>query len=240
MSRIWQHLLRFVLPWACAGCRAPLASLEDEGFCGSCWLSIPRIQGPVCRGCGIPLRYGGQICFDCRQSPPPLLVRAAVEFRGVILPAVYRFKYLGRKSLARPLAILMRYAWEQSPELHHIQGLVPVPLYAQNERRRGYNQAELLASELGRQITRPVVPLLIRTRPTSSQVKLNRQKRQDNVRQSFSLHPLASVKREALRGRSFLLIDDVCTTTSTLAECAKTLHRAGIRPVHALVLARDL
>src|SRR5207302_225468 len=147
-----------------------------EGFCGLCWLSIPRIQGPICRACGIPLKDGGQSCYDCRHGPPPLMIRAAAEFRGPVPPAVYRFKYLGRKSLSRAFGTLMRYAWEQSPELHHIQGLVPVPLYPKNEKIRGYNQAEFLAWELCRSIARPVLPLLVRTRQTRSQKKLTRHK----------------------------------------------------------------
>ena len=147
---------------------------------------------------------------------------------------------MGRKSLVKPFSALLRYAWEQSPELHRIDGLVPVPLYAKNERVRGYNQAELLAQELAVLISRPVIPLLIRTRKTISQVSLNRHKRQENVRHAFALHPLADSKKEILRGRSFLLVDDVCTTTSTLSECAKTLYRAGMGASRALVLARDL
>ncbi len=135
---------------------------------------------------------------------------------------------------------MLRYAWEQSPELQPIDALIPVPLYRKNERLRGYNQAELLACELGREISRPVLPLLFRTRKTPSQIKMNRDKRKENVRNAFALHPIALAKRESLKGRSYLLIDDVCTTTSTLAECAIALHRAGIRSVRALVLARDL
>ncbi len=239
-SLLAKGLLRFFLPWACAGCRTPLSGLEDDGFCGPCWLAIPRIQGPVCHFCGVPLKYGGRFCYGCRQSPPPLVIRAAAEYHGVIPPAVYRYKYLGRKSLARPFGALLRYAWAQSPELQPIDALVPVPLYKKNERLRGYNQAELLAHELAREISRPVLPLLVRTRKTPSQIKMNRDKRKENVRHAFALHPIAFAKRESLKGRSCLLIDDVCTTASTLGECALALHRAGIRSVRALVLARDL
>jgi ComF family protein len=240
MASIFPHILRFFLPWACAGCRTPLASLEDEGFCGSCWLAIPRIRGPVCYVCGIPLKYGGRLCYGCRQAPPPLIIRAAAEYNGVIPSAVYRYKYLGRKSLARAFGALLRYAWEQAPEIQTIDALIPVPLFKRNERLRGYNQAELLAHELARGISRPVLPLLVRTRKTPSQITMNRNMRRENVRQAFALHPFVHTKRDLLKGKSYLLVDDVCTTTSTLGECAITLHRAGIRSVGALVLARGL
>src|SRR5207248_2977846 len=144
----------------------------------------------------------GSMCYSCRKAPPPLVIRAAAEYRGVIPSAVYRYKYLGRKSLAHAFSVLLRYAWEQSPELQPIDALVPVPLYKNNERLRGYNQAELLAHTLARQISRPVLPLLVRTRKTPSQIKMNRKKRKENVRGAFALHPAVPAKHEFLKTRS--------------------------------------
>jgi len=235
-----QSLLRFFLPWACAGCRGALASPEDPGFCGQCWLAIPRIQGIICQECGIPLKNGGNVCYTCRQSRPPLLIRAATEYRSVVPPAIHRFKYAGRRTLVQSFGALLRYAWDHFPELHDIQGIIPVPLYPKNERIRGFNQAELLARHFAADIGRPMLPLLLRTRKTLSQIELNRSERRDNVRSAFALQALTEDKREILRGRSFLLMDDVCTTASTLGECAKVLYGAGIRTVKSLVLARDL
>jgi ComF family protein len=238
--RLIPQLLRFCLPWACAGCRGALDSLEDTGFCGSCWLSIPRIQGLICFNCGIPLKEGGRTCFDCRQKPIPLLIRAAVEYQGVIRPAVHRFKYLGRKDLSRSLGALLSYAWSHYPEIQNVQGIVPVPLYRSHEKIRGFNQAELLAETLATQMRIRLLPLLVRNRPTRSQVTLNRLERQENVRSAFALQALDPEYLMYLRGKSFLLIDDVCTTGSTLQECAVVLRKAGAGPVKALVLARDL
>jgi ComF family protein len=217
-----------------------LDSLDDTGFCGACWLSIARIQGLVCRACGVPLKDGGDRCYPCRQAPPAILIRSATEYRGVIAPAIHRFKYAGRKSMARPLGVLLRYAWAQYPELRNVHALVPVPLHDRHENARGFNQAELLAHELKGETKALVLPLLIRTRATKSQVKLNRSDRRDNMRDAFDLQPLAPDMKERLRGLSFLLIDDVCTTASTLEDCARVLRQAGAGTVKALVLARDL
>lgn len=240
MIPLGRHLLRFFLPWACAGCRVPLESFEDHGFCGRCWLAIPRIHGLVCRACGVPLKDGGASCFNCRRDPSPVIIRAAAKYSGVIPRAVYRFKYAGRKTLASPFASLLRFAWANYPELRDFQALVPVPLHPTNERVRGFNQAQLLADEFGLVIRKPVFSILIRTRKTPSQVDLNRRERQDNMRSAFALHPWAVSKSETLKGLSLLLIDDICTTTSTLSECARVLRRAGVQSVKALVLARDL
>lgn len=216
-----------------------LPSLDDSGFCGRCWLAIPRIEGLICRTCGVPLKDGGGFCYSCRHHVG-LTVRASVEYRGVIRAAVARYKYAGRKSLASSLGALLCRSWDRYPELHGAQNLVPVPLHTRNEKRRGYNQAELLAFRLSSYTKLPVLPLLVRTRVTRSQVELGRLQRAENVRSAFALHPYAAAKRDVWKGRSFLLIDDVCTTTSTLGECARVLLRAGAGSAKALVLARDL
>ena len=240
LKSVWLQALRFFLPWACAGCRGALDTLDDAGFCGACWLSIPRIQGLVCRSCGVPLKDGGNQCYPCRRDSPAILIRAATEYRGVITPAIHRLKYAGRKSLARPLGALLRFAWARYPEIQDVHGLVPVPLHRSQEKARGFNQAELLAKELIGETKASVLPLLLRTRATKSQVDLNRSGRRANMQDAFDLQPLAPAIKERLRGLSFLLIDDVCTTASTLGECARVLRRAGARSVKALVLARDL
>jgi len=190
--------------------------------------------------CGLPLRDGGSFCYACRQDPPSLLIRAATEYRGVMRPAIHRFKYAGRMELHHVLGVFMRYAWSQYPEIRDVQGLVPVPLHQNHEKIRGFNQAELLAQALACDTGLRVLPLLVRRRATPSQVKLDRVSRRENVRSAFALQPLSPDHMAILKGLSFLLIDDVCTTTSTLRECAAVLRKAGAGPVKALVLARDL
>jgi len=234
---ITSRILRFFLPWACAGCRGALSSLEDEGFCGRCWLSLRRITGLICSRCGLPLKEGGSLCFRCRTDAPSLRIRAAVEYRGVIPPAIHRFKYGGRKTLMRSFGVLLRSAWDHWPELRASQVLIPVPLHPRNQRQRGYNQAALLAQALSEWSDRPMLDsLLVRSRMTAAQFKLTRVQRLANLHRAFTIQ---RVIPEDLRTKSFLLIDDICTTGATLQECAKALRRAGARQVQGLVLARD-
>ncbi len=235
-----QNFLRFFLPWACAGCRTPLGSLEDDGFCGTCWLRIPRILTAVCASCGVPLRDGGSSCFACRTDPLPLRVRAAALYEGSISAAIHRFKYGGRVSLARPFTTLLRQAWNRYPELHRAEMIVPVPLHTRQQRLRGYNQAEVLAEAVSGEIGRPVLQLLARVRKTKSQTRLSRPARRHNITGAFALLPEAKGNRTLLKGRSVLLVDDVCTTGNTLLACFLELRKAQMEPVGALVLARDL
>ncbi len=225
------HVLRFLFPWVCCVCRKPLPYIEDRGFCSDCWVRLPRLQGPVCRFCGISLPEGGGRCFDCRDGRPEALLRAAGLYEEGLRAAVLRFKFSGRQTLAGPLAVLMAWAWRQYPELHAAQVLVPVPIHPKRLRERGFDQTKQLAESLGHLIGRPVEPLLERLLWKKPQTDFNRAERQTNVVGAFR----ARLKTDC----DVLLIDDVCTTSATLWECAKVLRRAGARRVSALVVAKD-
>lgn len=111
--------------------------------------------------------------------------------------------------------------------------VVPVPLHKHRLRRRGFNQAAYLARELAKQVHLTVDEgILVRHRPTAPQVDLDAEHRRENVRDAFRC-----VERRAIAKR-VLLIDDVCTTGSTLEACALALRQGGATSVRALTVAR--
>jgi ComF family protein len=111
--------------------------------------------------------------------------------------------------------------------------IVPVPLHARRQRQRGYNQSALLAQELGSCLQKPVVQdILVRIRATIPQVGLNPLERQTNVQGAFRC------TSGALSGMQVLLVDDVCTTGSTLESACLALREAGVTSVQAYTLAR--
>ena len=111
-----------------------------------------------------------------------------------------------------------------------------MPLHWRKRWQRGFNQAELLAREIGRRTHTPVRNALRRVRDTASQAGLTSAKRRENVSGAFQAR--AGKTRKALDGRSVLLIDDVMTTGATAASCARALKRGGARQVTLLTLAR--
>jgi ComF family protein len=118
-------------------------------------------------------------------------------------------------------------------------GIVPVPLHSERYRQRGYNHAALLAQVCATQTGLPLLEhMLIRHRATLSQVDLKPRERQQNVLGAFSCSSEYTGGR--LRGRTILLIDDVCTTHATLQACAAPLFAAGAATVYGLVLARPI
>ena len=109
-----------------------------------------------------------------------------------------------------------------------------IPLHWMRFMERGYNQAELLAKEIGKNLGIKVIGTLRRTRFTGRQATLGKGDRLENLRGAFK-----ALQSERFEGRNILLVDDVFTTGSTLAEATKTLIKAGTASVSVLTIARD-
>ena len=108
-----------------------------------------------------------------------------------------------------------------------------VPLATGRQLQRGYNQAELLAREIGSQLGIPVAPLLRRVRKTKVQSRLAAEERAGNLKDAFGLIN----EEQRLRGQRILLVDDIATTGTTVLQCAKPMQEAGAS-VAAIVFAR--
>ena len=213
------------------------------------WAALPPVRGaldlimpPHCALCG---ELGSWLCTACSDAilalnqtyrdalPTPsglVALDAVAPHRGPARGVVHQLKYGGLRVLAAPMAALMASSCPGA--LVSADLLAPVPLHPRRVRRRGYNQALLLAEALAAHTDSAVRPTLLeRTRDTRSQVGLSRAERRANVGGAFALH-------ERLDGQRVLLIDDVCTTGATLSACAVALHAAGARCVAALTFAR--
>jgi ComF family protein len=158
-------------------------------------------------------------------------LRSAVAYEGPIEQAVQLFKYRGWRRLAQPLAALM--ADRLMVEGLAAEWALAVPLHPRRLRERGFNQADLLASELRQSLGLAAPPgRLVRTRPTPPQVGHDRRWRLENVRGAFEW------RGPHLERRPVLLVDDVATTGATLDSCAAALRSGGSGPVIGVSVAR--
>ena len=209
MSRLGEQLLDLLYPPKCAFCRKLVS--DGRMLCPDCESRLPapgkEMQSQKISGlavCLSPLYYTG----DVRQS-------------------LHRYKFQGAAAYYRIYAELMSACMRE-------HGLTPdlvtwVPLSRKRLRRRGYDQARLLAMEVARLQGLPCEQTLekIRNNPAHSGVE----QRQKNVLGVY--RPVTG-----FAGEHVLLIDDIVTTGSTLSEAAKVLLNAGAGEVSALTLAR--
>ena len=238
LSKALDAILAVVWAPRCAACERPLESPTQGIVCAACWRRVPCIAAPVCERCGVGITRADTVsrvlCADCERTGGPLTARrAAGVHAGALREIVHAFKYEGRRSLARPLAGLVRSAageWLRGADV-----AVPVPLHALRRWRRGFNQADDLALHLGV----PVLPALRRKRHTGRQVELSRAARLSALGNAFVLASRGRGRHAAaaIRGRSVVIVDDVITTGATVEACAAVLRNAGARDVRAVSVA---
>ena len=228
LRKVGRLALDLLYPPRCAICGRNGALL-----CSACAEALPRADGARCDACWLPLPRN-EPCRACAEHPLALShLRSVFRYEGEVRRLVHAFKFGGQSSLSQPLGGLLIEAY-----LSHgleFDMIVPVPLTGARRRTRGYNQASLLARELGRAVDVPVVDALSRRRFAGAQVSsATAEERRRNVGGAFAV-----ARAEAVSGRHVLLIDDVATTGATLDACARELLSAGAASVSGLTVARE-
>lgn len=233
LAALFNPFLTLLYPPRCLVCK----TLGESGLCASCAAHITPVAAPYCTFCGQTSLPDTDGCPDChRRRPAFTQARSLGTYDGVLRHAIHQFKYRDRPQLAAPLGhLLADYARGHTRELNGLKfdALLPVPMHPIRQRLRGYNQSERLAHVVSSDLGLPLLTgALVRARPTRPQVGLSAEARRTNLQGAFA------VKLPALvLGKTFLLIDDVVTSGSSLHECALTLKAAGAKAVYALTLA---
>lgn len=209
--------------------------VEEPGklVCSICSTRLPYVKEPFCRKCGKPLlTEEREYCQDCvRKTHGFRQGRAPFVYDRVMRQSIARFKYGGRREYAAFYAeeILRRCAREAL--LWKAEAFLPIPLHPKKRRKRGYNQAELLARELSRRSGIPVDKnLLLRVKNTRAQKELNDRERRENLKNAFAL------QKGSVPYRTVILVDDIYTTGSTMDEAARVLRGNGVQTIYFLCI----
>ncbi len=226
MGRWRGQLLDLLFPARCVNCNR-----VGESLCSRCRSQIQFLTPPYCRRCSRPLEFHGDPCPLCRAHPLHITqIRAVGYHEGVLRHAIHALKYRHWIDLADPLAaLLQQHLLRTAP---NVDLITAVPLHANRQRERGYNQAELLARSLAARVALPYTGGLKRTRATADQIGLDMGARHENVRDAFA------ADGAAFAGRRVLIVDDVCTTGATLDACAVALRAQGACEIYGLTVAR--
>ncbi len=235
----WAKLFELALfPTRCKTCGSLLDEPEEKVLCRTCLAEIVPSRLPACPRCGRFYDGAGDphLCGDCLTDPPAFaLQRSAAKYRGRLKDALLLFKYRKFRPLGRDLARFVHESERKNEALWNgLDLIVPVPLHARRARERGFNQAGVLARELGKLRGIPVeTGVLMKVRNAPPQTSLERAGRRTSVRGAYR-----SARPERVRGRTVLLVDDVYTTGSTLRECAAVLAAAGAKEIRAVTIAQ--
>lgn len=235
MTKIFRKRMHSILsilyPPRCPGCDEILyekGQWERPKICVKCEGGLSFIHQPACQKCGKQLEYEEiEYCHDC-TAKKHYFDRgiAAFDYSTVMKRSMYEFKYNNRREYARYYADVIVNNWVHLIKLWNADVLIPVPVSRERFRKRGYNQAEVLAVELSERLDIPVdKQYLIRVKNTLPQKNLNDKERQDNLNKAFQ------IVGNSVKYNKIIIIDDIYTTGATIDECARILKNNGARKV---------
>lgn len=239
-SQIYEAALALVYPQVCAVCGDSVESRHDGVVCGRCWQATPLFHEAtgLCWKCGalsqVSVKEDRRDSVRCGRCDDDVFdaARACGGYGGALRASILELKR--EPHIARRLALLLHKVQARLP-LNAADLIVPVPLHADREHERGFNQAVVIARELARLSRLPLDEhsVVRRLHTERHRAGMDAKARRQSVAEAFAVR-----HRDLINGKRVLLVDDVFTTGATASACAETLKHAGAEEVFVLTIAR--
>lgn len=231
-------LLSILFPKRCVNCKA-----FGKYICDNCFARINYLDFSKCTECMKP-SVSSLTHPRCSKKFSLDGVFVAVEYKGAIKKAVYKYKYEPYIfNLSEPFSRLIYESMIQNEIFQNILStfsnvwITCVPLHEKRLMKRGYNQSEILGRKLSEKMNLRFNPKIMkRVRDTIPQFKLKKEERAKNIAGAFELNPKYAGK---MRGKTIFIVDDVFTSGATLRECGKLLKKSGAKAVYGLILSME-
>lgn len=232
-----QSILEILYPVRCPVC-GEIVLPKGGRICSPCRDKLDIIREPRCKKCSKPIEAEEkEYCRDCEQKNYHFIKGYSVWiYDAVMKKSISDFKYRNKKEyagfyIAETVRLYGKSINKLAPDV-----LVPVPVHHAKYRERGYNQADILARRIGKELDLPVLShLLVRNRKTLPQKQLNDKERLRNLKEAFQFNgKLAERFHKGID--KVLLVDDIYTTGSTIEACTNILLEHGIKEVYFITL----
>lgn len=222
---LFQKLFEVLYPRRCPGCGKVIA--PDEIFCSSCKIQCREFSGVFCSGCHSMLRKERPYC-GCGGIP----CTVPYWYEGMVRRGIIQYKFCSKRQYGENFAQAMAEKIRPVYDTSRIDFITFVPMTGKAKRKRGYNQAEILAKDLSKYLEIPCLPVLEKFKGNEAQKELSARKRRENVKGVFQV-----VERYPVKNKTILLCDDIITTGATIQECARILYQAGAAEVLGTAVA---
>lgn len=212
LPTIKSSLLHLFYPHVCAGCGADYLNIGEE-VCAGCMTQLPKTNYEKHEGNPVEKMFYGRLPIQ----------QATAQFyftkESLMQRLLHQFKYNGNQQLGKQLGKLMAHQLLHSNRFQNVEALIALPLFADKEKKRGFNQSVVLCDAISEVLSIPVVKNVVhRPIATETQTKKGRVARWKNMEGKFEL-----LNTTSLIGKHVLLIDDVITTGATLEACGNIL-----------------
>lgn len=212
LQEIKDSLLHLFFPHVCAGCGNDILNKESQ-LCIRCLSTLPETNFHSHNNNPVEKIFWGRLQLENATAHYYFTKESSMQ------RLMQQFKYKGNKELGLQLGRLMGESLRQSNRFDLIDALIAIPLFPSKERKRGFNQAEILCEGIAEKMKIPILKNCIaRLQHTQTQTKKGRTERWKNMKGKFTL-----LNESAIENKHILLIDDVVTTGATLEACGSEL-----------------
>ncbi len=224
-------IVELLFPRRCIVCDEPVEA-GKEPVCPSCREELRYVEEPFCMKCGKQLMEEQEYCEDCRNRKHAYIQGRSIFQYASVADAMFRFKNQGRREYADFLAWEMYRRTKEWLMTVRPDALVPVPVHKKRMKKRGYNQAAVLAERLFAYTGIPVLEnWLVREGDTAPLKDLGAQERQNNLKKAFK------IVRNDVKLNTIVIIDDIYTTGSTVDAIAQVIRQHSDCRVYVLTAA---
>lgn len=232
-EQFWEYGKDVIYPPRCVVCDQ-ITEKKERHMHFRCRGMLFEVTGPVCLHCGRPVSNESiEYCFDCsRQKVSSFRQgKALYLYRGQMKQTMYRFKYANKREYAQFFAKKAVDAYGDWIIKNKVEAIISVPMYPKKKKRRGYNQAEVFAKALAKQLEGSVAyekNAVCRVKNTLPMKELNDIERKNNLKNAFQCH------KNIVKYNRVLLVDDIYTTGSTAEAVSKELLSAGVKEIFVM------
>ncbi|MCT4687975.1 ComF family protein [Vallitalea sp.] len=235
INKLGDELLSIIYPKRCPICMDIIPINEEERICESCVEELPYIMEPRCKKCSKPLNSElAEYCFDCTKNEHDYTRGWAVWlYEGKLKKALQRYKNNNNNNYGRIFSKEVVTLYKREIVEAYVNLIIPVPLHIKKQRKRGYNQAEIIATYIGKYLDIPCnTNCVMRTINTKPQKNLSDKERVSNMKKAFKV-----IKPDEITGKTILICDDIYTTGNTIDSLAKELLINGAKEVFFITIA---
>ncbi len=215
LKNIFSSTMHLLYPHVCSGCGSDLLN-EDNLLCLTCIHDLPHTNFAALANNPVEKDFWGRINLEAAYS------QFYFSKAFLMQHLIHQLKYKGDTKIGFYLGEIMGKTMQKSNRFSTINALIPLPMYAAKEHKRGYNQATIICNGISAVMNIPVLnSAVIRQHATETQTRKHRTERWENVKDSFKVS-----KPAELTGKNILLVDDVVTTGATLEACGNIILNA--------------
>lgn len=205
---------------------------DEEGVCERCTDKLETVGAEYCLKCGVPVNEQDAYCQECETKKVSYEQgRSVFLYNKAMQMSMERFKNQSRAEYGRFYAKAMYEMYGDWIKCVAPDAFIPVPIHKKRYEKRGYNQAAVVAKQLGKSCEIPVyTDFLVRKKNTLAQKQLNKQERKENLNGAFAI----ATERLYQKPKCVIIIDDIYTTGCTVEACAQVLFQHGIEKIYFL------